>query len=267
MFYTPYMHFWCNFTGWTQAYTRDHYGELLPPDPDKQSNHFQMNVLVTAATMAEIQPFSHYLKQHGQALSDHHFTFHHCRVSILIGGIGMMHTAYSLGRYLATTRPDIAIQAGIAGCFHRERLLGEVVLVDKEQLADLGAEDDTHFKDLFDIGLWEMNQPPFTEKWLVNTFEGISHLPQLPKATGITVNLVSGSKSTIQKLEEKYAPDVESMEGAAFHYACLMEKIPFLQLRSISNYVEVRDKSKWNIPLAVKQLNEALIKQLIAISL
>lgn len=224
-----------------------------------------MNVLVTAATMAEIQPFGHYLNQHGQTLSDNSFTFNNCQVTILIAGIGMMHTAYSLGRYLATTRPDIAIQAGIAGCFRHERSLGEVVIVDKEQLADLGAEDNTHFKDLFDIGLWQINQPPFEGKWLVNTFAGVSLLPDLPKVTGITVNLVSGSKPTIQRLEEKYAPDVESMEGAAFHYACLMEKIPFLQLRSVSNYVAIRDKSKWNIPLAVKQLNEALIKQLLAL--
>jgi futalosine hydrolase len=38
-----------------------------------------------------------------------------------------------------------------------------------------------------------------------------------------------------------------------------MENIPFLQLRTISNYVEVRDKSKWNIPLAVTNLNNTLL--------
>ncbi|HEY0610467.1 MAG TPA: hypothetical protein VGD35_12440, partial [Chitinophaga sp.] len=69
----------------------------------------------------------------------------------------------------------------------------------------------------------------------------------------------TGSPASIERLEQKYAPDIESMEGAAFHFACLQEAVPFLQLRSISNYVEARDKSKWNIPLAVKQLNETLI--------
>ncbi|HEY0274233.1 MAG TPA: hypothetical protein VGC22_13660, partial [Chitinophaga sp.] len=71
---------------------------------------------------------------------------------------------------------------------------------------------------------------------------------------------VSGSASTITRLETRYQPQVESMEGAAFHYACLVEKVPFLQLRSISNYVEVRDKSKWKIGLAVKHLNDALLQ-------
>jgi futalosine hydrolase len=217
-----------------------------------------MKVLVTAATMAEIQPFYHYLTQHGQPLSDHSFNINNRQITVLIAGIGMMHTAYSLGRYFATSRPDIAIQAGIAGSFNHQWELGQVVQVKKELLADLGAEDDAHFKDLFDIGLWQPDQFPFENKWLVNNFANGPHLPALPEATGITVNLVSGSAATIQRLEQTYAPDLESMEGAAFHYACLMEKIPFLQLRSISNYVEIRDKSKWNIPLAVKELNNQL---------
>jgi len=172
----------------------------------------------------------------------------------------MMHTAYQLGREFAANRPDIAIQAGIAGCFDHSWEMGKVVIIDKEQLGDLGVEDDQSFKDLFDIQLWKPDQAPFINKQLVNTFENLPFLPDLPKVAGVTINTVSGSERTRNKLVELYNPAVESMEGAAFHYACLQENIPFLQLRSISNYVEVRDKSKWKIPLAIKTLNESLIK-------
>jgi futalosine hydrolase len=133
-------------------------------------------------------------------------------------------------------------------------------LIAKEYLADLGAEDNDQFKDLFDIQLWQPSQPPFTGNSLINTFAGLPYIPALQPATSVSVNLVSGSLPTISRLEKKYAPDIESMEGAAFHYACLVENIPFIQLRSISNYVEIRDKSKWKIPLAVKTLNDELIK-------
>lgn len=214
-----------------------------------------MKILVTAATTLEIQPFLQYLDQHIPALKAAN-----CQIDVLIAGIGMMHTAFSLGRHLLVNKPDIAIQAGIGGAFRHNWELGQVVLVKREFLADLGAEDNDQFKDLFDIGLWQPSQAPFTGNSLVNTFAGLPEVPPLPTATGVTVNLVSGSEPTIQKLVSKYAPDVESMEGAAFHYACLLEEIPFLQLRSISNYVEIRDKSKWKIPLAVKTLNEELIK-------
>jgi futalosine hydrolase len=210
-----------------------------------------MKILVTAATPFEIQPFLDHLAQ--QNFPDY-------QVTTLIGGIGMMHTAFQLGRQLTKLRPDIAIQAGIAGCFDHSWEMGKVVIIDKEQLGDLGVEDDQAFKDLFDIQLWKPDMPPFTNKQLVNPLDNLPFIPELPRASGITINTVSGSERTRNLLVEKYAPEVESMEGAAFHYACLLEKIPFLQFRSISNYVEVRDKSKWNIPLAIRTLNESLIK-------
>jgi futalosine hydrolase len=49
------------------------------------------------------------------------------------------------------------------------------------------------------------------------------------------------------------------MEGAAFHYVCLQEEIPFIQLRSVSNYVGERNKSKWQIKKAVENLNKELL--------
>lgn len=228
-----------------------------------------MKLLVTAATILEVQPFLQFLDLESQKVSAHQYRLANCDIQILIAGIGMMHYAYSLGHYLATNRPDMALQAGIAGSFRREWALGSVVMVEREYLADLGAEDQDQFKDLFDIHLWQPSQHPFTGNALVNTFANLPHRPNLPKATGVSVNMVSGSTPTITRLESKYMPDVESMEGAAFHYACLSENIPFLQIRSISNYVEIRDKSKWNIPLAVKQLNDeliAIIKSLASLS-
>jgi futalosine hydrolase len=50
------------------------------------------------------------------------------------------------------------------------------------------------------------------------------------------------------------------MEGAAFLFACLSEKIPCAQIRSISNYIEKRDKSRWNVKLALDNLNKSLME-------
>ena len=55
-----------------------------------------------------------------------------------------------------------------------------------------------------------------------------------------------------------FAADIESMEGAALHYVCLLQKVPFLQLRSISNKVGVRDKTKWKIKTAIDNLTMEL---------
>jgi futalosine hydrolase len=48
------------------------------------------------------------------------------------------------------------------------------------------------------------------------------------------------------------------MEGAALHYTCLMENIPFIQLRAVSNFVGERDKNKWKMKEAIAVLNEKL---------
>lgn len=50
------------------------------------------------------------------------------------------------------------------------------------------------------------------------------------------------------------------MEGAALHYTCLLENIPFMQVRAISNYVGERDKSKWKMKEAIRNLNDSIIK-------
>jgi futalosine hydrolase len=72
------------------------------------------------------------------------------------------------------------------------------------------------------------------------------------------VNEVSTRPQRIEQLQQKYAPILESMEGAALHFICLREKIPFLQLRAVSNFVGERDKRKWQIKEAVQKLRAQL---------
>jgi hypothetical protein len=42
----------------------------------------------------------------------------------------------------------------------------------------------------------------------------------LKKARAITVNTVHGNDMSIKKVQERLTPQLESMEGAAFFYAC-----------------------------------------------
>ena len=73
------------------------------------------------------------------------------------------------------------------------------------------------------------------------------------------MNTIHGNDESILKVKQKFNPDIESMEGAAFAYCCNQYKLKWIEVRSISNQIEKRDRSKWNIPLAIKNLNEWLI--------
>ena len=69
-----------------------------------------------------------------------------------------------------------------------------------------------------------------------------------------------GNEQSIKKLTDRIQPQLESMEGAAFFSGCRRLSENYYQLRGISNYVEIRDKSKWNILLAISNVNTFAIK-------
>ena len=78
---------------------------------------------------------------------------------------------------------------------------------------------------------------------------------RLVNVSSITVNTIHGNKKNIAEILERLNPDVESMEGAACMMVCQKFNIPSLQIRSISNFIEERNKEKWNLSLAIKNLN------------
>ena len=209
-----------------------------------------MHILLAAATPFEIQPTIDNLAQKPSF-----------GVSPLLTGVGSVATTWSLMRQIDRDRPDLIIQAGIAGCF-TGRKAGDVVVVREEMLADLGVWEDQRFKTLFDLKLADSEAPPFSNGKLVNPYQQLLNLTSLDPVTAITVNEITTDPTRITWYQQNTAAVVESMEGGGLHYVCLREKIPFVQLRSVSNDIGVRDKTKWDIRSAILNLNEQLISLL-----
>ncbi len=180
------------------------------------------------------------------------------KVSHVITGIGLLAAAWSLQTAIRRVNPDLIIQAGIGGCFDASLPLGATVLIGEESVADMGVEEHGQFKTLFDMKLLEANESPYTYSRLVNPHIGRLLLPGFSVCTGVSVNEVSTRPERISYLIQHYRPVVESMEGAALHYVCLQEGIPFLQIRSLSNYIGERDKRLWQMGTAIGNLNTAL---------
>lgn len=209
-----------------------------------------MDILLIAATNFEIQPTINLLNERHHVIGNNRF-------SVLIAGIGSMSTTYWLTKTIASKRPQLLIQAGIAGSFSADYPPGSIVLVNEEVTGDLGVEENNEFKDVFDMGLPQITDP-YTGKNLVNNNPELLQQQNLPLVRSVTISEISTRPQRIQQLQQKYQPVVESMEGAAFHYVALTEKIPFIQLRAISNYVGERDKTKWKMKDSIALLNEKL---------
>ncbi len=212
-----------------------------------------MNIVLVAATRKEIEPVTQYL-------SERIYLRKHQKVEIITTGVGMMNTAYCLAKHFSQYKPTLAIQAGVAGTFHPIFSPGMVVTVKEDMIGDLGVMQDNRWLDLYDLGLAQANTPPWQDKKLANPHRSLLSKVQLECVRGITVNRISTEPEYIQVIREKYMPVVESMEGAAFHYACLNENIPFIQFRGISNMVGERDKEKWKLGESIRSLNAEIIK-------
>lgn len=188
-------------------------------------------------------------------------------VDILISGIGIPQTLYRTTKWLAKNKYDIVINIGICGSYNEELEIGDVVSVVLDEFADLGVtEKDGSLKTLFEEDLIKNNFKPFKNGKLYNASQSAIDT-SLPKVTSITVNNSSGNKKQIKRRKEKYSPDVETMEGAAIAYLCLSEKINYLQIRGVSNYVEPRNKDKWDIDAAVKSLTLAVLDILLKLNI
>lgn len=183
-------------------------------------------------------------------------------INFLVTGVGSVATAWVLKQWISTNgKPDLAINAGIAGSFKDEIRVGETVLVHSDCFADAGIEDGQNYITLFEAGFLGENEFPY-KKGILNAdafyFDRLKSL--LKTVNAITVNTSTGSESTRERLVKKFNPDIESMEGATFFYICIRENIPFLALRAISNIVEKRNKDNWNITLALDNLSAKLIE-------
>lgn len=213
-----------------------------------------MRVTITAATVGEWMPS--FLELNTLYTTDS-LRF---RVHFHQSGVGMLASAVSLTKMLIEDKPDLVIQAGIAGCFDQKMPLGKVVVVGDEMLADMGVEEDGRWKDIFDLKLEKSSYPPFERRKLPNPWVEKFNLLKLSAVNGVTVNTITTGKEKIHQLVKKYDPVIESMEGAALHYACLQAGIPFLQVRALSNYIGERDKSNWLLKESIVNLNQALVK-------
>jgi len=165
---------------------------------------------------------------------------------VIVTGVGMVNTTFSLTKRLSKRSYDLVINMGVAGSFSDEIKIGDVVEVIEDNFSEIGFEDGNSFS-------------KFTNFRIENSFK-VDKKTNFKKAKGITVNTVHGNKKTITEIVSRLSPDVESMEGAACFMVCEKFKIPCIQIRAISNKVEKRNTENWNVPLAISNLNTEVEK-------
>ncbi|NMB37183.1 MAG: futalosine hydrolase [Bacteroidales bacterium] len=183
-------------------------------------------------------------------------------IDFAVTGIGVAATCYHLTKILSSALfnggdlYDLVINIGIAGSYSQEFPIGSVAHITTEQFGDMGIETRGGFQTLFDYAMLDANTLPFVDGLLKvrDPYPVTGPLEGVKEASGITFQTITGIGEQNLRRKERFSPHIESMEGAAFFYVCLMEKVPFIELRAISNEVGERDKSRWDIRGAFSSL-------------
>lgn len=157
------------------------------------------------------------------------------RFAYCVTGVGSAATAVSVMQNLAQNKPNLALQVGIAGAIDHSLTIAGAVVVSRDYVADLGAFRDGNFVQFES----EVTEYPYVT-------DGFR------KVTARTVNAAC----------TPYINDnaqIETMEGAAFMMAARANAVRFMQIRTISNYIDT-PRAEWKTDLAVAALSGAVAR-------
>ena len=169
---------------------------------------------------------------------------------VVIAGIGPAAAAAATADALATSPYDLVISAGICGAFPGTASIGDIVMATQIVAADLGADSPEGFLSASDL------------EWTSTCFDVAPNLlasvrRKLPAAVAgpvLTVSTVTGTHERADALASRFRPVAEAMEGWGVVEGARRHDLPVVEVRTVSNLVGIRDKTAWDIPLAMSAL-------------
>lgn len=186
------------------------------------------------------------------------------------GGIGKANAAAAATGLIERYRPELVIITGCGGAYPGSGLaVGDLAVASDEVFGDEGTFTPGGWMDLKQMGLpmfqdgersW-FNTIPLTRHEAEKAMQlADSHGLSLIRGRFVTVSSCSGTKARGLELGRRYQAVCENMEGAAIALVALRYGVPCLEIRGISNLVEDRDMSRWNIGLAVEAAQRFVLK-------
>ena len=191
---------------------------------------------------------------------------HQKTYDLMITGPGVFNAAHALTVYLEKLSPALVLQTGIAGIFKDTGCnIGDVAIATREHYVHTGIQTDSlenaslPFDLIKDNPLSRKGIYPFEQDRVDNIHEILSRALStnqinIIKGHFITVSSITSSFKQATRLYSIFSPVMEAMEGAACAHIATLYDIPIIEIRSASNFVGERDKLKWDIDLAKKQL-------------
>ncbi|MEZ4601684.1 MAG: futalosine hydrolase [Syntrophotaleaceae bacterium] len=194
------------------------------------------------------------------------------KIALLHSGIGKVNAASAVTALFENFRPKALIVIGCGGAYPDSTLeKGDLVLATEEISADEGVVTHEGFRPFSELGFPLLSDPnprlesrfPVDQNLLNMArpfFEQVAQQEGRKMVSGsiVTVSTCSGNEQLGREIARRTAGICENMEGAAIAQVCRLYRIPFLELRGISNRVENRDLTNWDLPGAAEIAQLAL---------
>ena len=230
-------------------------------------------VIVTAATRMELSQLIEDLR--AAPLSGvGHLRVHRAEVSgreVLLAqtGIGKVNAASAATLLLERYTPELMINTGCGGAFTGcDLAVGDLAFAQSETFADEGVQTPQGWRGLDLIGIPILKREgeaifntlplPATVAEAAVEFAAQERFPAR-LGPFLTVSSCSGTNSQAEELLRRFPGICENMEGAAVAQVATMYGVPLLEVRGISNYVEDRDLSRWDLKRAVAEVQRFLL--------
>lgn len=192
------------------------------------------------------------------------------RLVCCAAGVGKANAAAAAAALIERHRPALIISTGCGGAYPGSGLsVGDLAVASDEIFGDEGVTTPTGWMDLHQMGLpllsegerfW-YNSIPLARHEAEKAMQlADSHGLHLTRGRFVTVSGCSGTKTRGLELGRRHQAICENMEGAAVALTALRYGIPCLEIRGISNLVEDRDMSRWDISRAVEAAQRFVIK-------
>lgn len=190
----------------------------------------------------------------------------HQRLYLAHLGLGKVNTAAGLALAIERLKPTTVIQFGIGGAYVNSFLsIGMMMVATHDIHIDSGVRTAEGFQLMEQVGfpLLSKGQPYYnifpTDQALT---QKLSRRLGLPTGIFATSETITGSFEESTAIQARFDASIESMEGAAAAHVCLALNVPFAEIRSVSNIAGERDKRNWDIPKAVKHVNDIILEML-----
>jgi futalosine hydrolase len=185
---------------------------------------------------------------------------------LAVTGIGKVNASSTATALLEHFAPEILINIGCAGAYAERGLaVGDLALATEEVFGDEGVvtPDGWHSLELIGIPVVSKNGEKYFNRFPLTRWAGekaarVAELGGLTLHKGgfVTVSTVSGSTRCGAEMFRRFGGVCENMEGAAVAQVAALYGVDCMEIRGISNLVEDRDFSRWNIPLAAEKAQE-----------